>query len=373
VYYLLGGKKEQLAVYHGQETDTSLLCIGQEGAEVYLYPAEYLSYGVGGTASIKQVPGASKEYRIADHLGSLRVALTSLGSSGYDYDPWGKALASGPERKGFIDKEKDRESGLGNFGVRLKSDWRFLSGDVLWEKYYGWSPYAYAQQDPLILQDPSGLTVCEDDLIDDQEHTDHTQQLISDLSCIIGVTLVRQNGYLQPDWRFGINGGSGTAREAVLAAINSSEDVRIQLKSERGSSQPNIMPNTVYLDNDQINSFIHGTVGLDPITMGWGMVAIHELFHTRALGDLSDPPPGKVPGPLGDAEAKCNVIRCELGEDLGQRYTYLHYILKGDDIFGYFPFTASAASALSMGVKPSSGYVKFAIPQKDSIKTHANK
>ena len=49
------------------------------------------------------------------------------------------------ERLGYIDKEKDRESKLGDHGVR-KYDYkigRFTSVDPLWEKYVGWTGYQY--------------------------------------------------------------------------------------------------------------------------------------------------------------------------------------------------------------------------------------
>jgi RHS repeat-associated protein len=64
-----------------------------------------------------------------------------------------------PPRKGFIDKEKDKESGDHNFGVRKYGDGRFTSIDPLWEKYRSWSPYHYCRNNPLIAVDPSGFVV----------------------------------------------------------------------------------------------------------------------------------------------------------------------------------------------------------------------
>jgi RHS repeat-associated protein len=48
-------------------------------------------------------------------------------------------------------KEQDYESRLADHGVR-KYDYdigRFTSTDVLFEKYYGWSPYQYSANNPL--------------------------------------------------------------------------------------------------------------------------------------------------------------------------------------------------------------------------------
>ena len=64
-------------------------------------------------------------------------------------------------RKTYIDKERDDESYLGDFGVR-KYDYaagRFTSPDMLWEKYMGWSPYNYCGNNPINASDASGLAL----------------------------------------------------------------------------------------------------------------------------------------------------------------------------------------------------------------------
>jgi len=79
----------------------------------------------------------------------------------YDYEPFGKvSWQSGPSKRlGFIDKEKDKESSLGDFGVRKYDDviGRFTSIDPLWEKYRSLTPYQYCRNNPLNLVDPSGM------------------------------------------------------------------------------------------------------------------------------------------------------------------------------------------------------------------------
>ncbi|MCE2503118.1 MAG: RHS repeat-associated core domain-containing protein, partial [Chlorobi bacterium] len=76
----------------------------------------------------------------------------------WDYEPYGKAVAGVPPRKGFIDREKDKESNLSDFGVRKYDDeiGRFTSPDPLWEEYRGWSPYQYLLNNPILLIDPDG-------------------------------------------------------------------------------------------------------------------------------------------------------------------------------------------------------------------------
>lgn len=61
----------------------------------------------------------------------------------------------------WIGKEKDKENGLGDHGVR-KYEYetgRFTSIDPLWNKYYGWTPYQYSLNSPIELVDVNGLVV----------------------------------------------------------------------------------------------------------------------------------------------------------------------------------------------------------------------
>ena len=80
VYYLLGGSKDQLAVWHGQQI-TSPFCDTVRRRNVFLYPTEYITNGIGWNGVHEDItpiitkPDGSKEYRISDHLASLRVSL----------------------------------------------------------------------------------------------------------------------------------------------------------------------------------------------------------------------------------------------------------------------------------------------------------
>ena len=158
-YYLLGGNKQQLAVYNGRETNRSD-CYSS-GHRVDFFASEYLTYGNGSTPLITTRPSGVKEYLVTDHLGSTRAAVNGSGTviNITDYEPFGKPLAGLSPRTGYIGKEKDYESDLADHGVR-KYDYDagiFRSIDPLWEKYRGWSPYQYSHNDPLRRLDPSGL------------------------------------------------------------------------------------------------------------------------------------------------------------------------------------------------------------------------
>lgn len=164
VYYLLGGDK-QLAVYHGQQVDSTQTRCGDAGKNrVYIYPWEYISYGAGSSGLLITRPTGRREYKLVDHLGSTRAVLDQSGAvvGRYDNTPFGEPLAvvGTDTRKGFIDKEVDGETENGNFGVRQYDAARgsFGSIDPLWEKFPGQSPYGYSYNNPLRVKDPTGKT-----------------------------------------------------------------------------------------------------------------------------------------------------------------------------------------------------------------------
>ena len=162
-YYLLDGRSRQFAVWNGQQTSDPMLCpttpIAPGTSTRFMYATEYLAFGVGNTADVVIAPDAIKTYKVSDHLGSTRAEIVEGGvMQNWDYEPYGGAVAGDPPRKGFIDREEDKESALGDFGVRKYDEdiGRFLSVDPLWEKYRAWSPYQYSVNNPALFIDPSG-------------------------------------------------------------------------------------------------------------------------------------------------------------------------------------------------------------------------
>jgi hypothetical protein len=71
-----------------------------------------------GIANVLTMPTGSREYAIADHLGSTRVMLDSMGGtiSANNYEPFGnpQVVTGATPRQSFIDKEQDRENALDN-------------------------------------------------------------------------------------------------------------------------------------------------------------------------------------------------------------------------------------------------------------------
>jgi RHS repeat-associated protein len=115
--------------------------------------------------SYKYIDGVwKKHYKVYDYLGSLRFTIgEDKALLNYkQYEPYGETMLDtfGLTRQSYIGKEKEPENNLGDHGVR-KYDYetgRFNSIDPLFEKYYGWSPYQYSMNNPIIFTDPSGLS-----------------------------------------------------------------------------------------------------------------------------------------------------------------------------------------------------------------------
>jgi hypothetical protein len=137
----LGNDNRQLAVYNG----FSDICFGFD--EKYLYASKYLTYGIGREPALAMDYDGGIKYYVCDHLGSVRTIFDKDGNmlSDHEYEPFGNEFFDTKEdnRLSWIGKERDKESLLGDFGVRIYdflSRW-FSSIDLLWEKYYEWTPY----------------------------------------------------------------------------------------------------------------------------------------------------------------------------------------------------------------------------------------
>ncbi|MBK7186054.1 MAG: hypothetical protein IPH85_09015 [Ignavibacteria bacterium] len=159
-YTLLGADAKQLATYNGVQ---GTFC-GQFANSVWMWPAEYNTYGPAQTRIITRPQGA-KEYPIADHLGSTRLTLSQTGAvlQRLDYEPFGAELneAGDGARTSYIGREKDNESDLGFYGVRMYEPeyGRFMSVDPLWGIYRSLHPYQYSMNSPISFFDYGGLLV----------------------------------------------------------------------------------------------------------------------------------------------------------------------------------------------------------------------
>ena len=100
---------------------------------------------------------------MADAAGAV-IEAEAYDAMGVVLDGRGKAQASGPARPGFTGKERlhdfggGRFAGLDDFGARAYAPafGRWLQVDPLAKSMPGWSPYAYAFNNPIGFTDPDG-------------------------------------------------------------------------------------------------------------------------------------------------------------------------------------------------------------------------
>ena len=117
--------------------------------------------------------------------------------------------------------------------------------------------------------------------------------------------------------------GSETARRMMINLIDNTDIVNVSQVKNGNSSNAPFGENQINLDFSEIEGFIKGVRGgLNPETMGYGMVFLHEFSHTVLGGSMKDNYEGDNPG---DVVNKMNQIRTELnvlGGNYGQRMAY---------------------------------------------------
>ncbi|WP_369185833.1 RHS repeat-associated core domain-containing protein [Streptomyces sp. Y1] len=119
----------------------------------------------GGTTLVRQ--GGKSTYQIADHHGTGILALdgTTLTETRRPSDPFGNPRGTQPTTwagdHGFVGGTKDDATGLTNLGAReyQPTTGRFLNSDPVIDlaSPQQWNAYAYSNNSPVNLSDPSGL------------------------------------------------------------------------------------------------------------------------------------------------------------------------------------------------------------------------
>jgi RHS repeat-associated protein len=108
-------------------------------------------------------------YYLKDHIGNHRIVMNSAGTvvqatnyypSGTTMADYPRATTQGVQPYKFGGKELDRKDNLNFYDYEARAYdpalMRFTSTDPMMEKYYGWSPYAYCANNPMMFIDPDG-------------------------------------------------------------------------------------------------------------------------------------------------------------------------------------------------------------------------
>lgn len=218
---------------------------------------------------------------------------------------------------------------------------RFTTQDRFSEKYFDFSPYQYAANNPVLFVDVNGDSVSFTliKIYDKTKGTNVTQQLVDELNDITGLSLSvdedtgwltyekNEDGSAVVSNEDGVNFGSETARNELINAIDGDDIVSTSI-SPRSMTAGNF----IGLSPEQINSFVEGTpLELNKGTLGLGMTFLHEYKHTDAGGGLKDPSDRSDTKSTGDVVDAVNIYRNELDQNpttkgSGQYGQRLHYI-----------------------------------------------
>ena len=232
-YYLRGPGDNVLAEY-----------IGQSLSAKYVYA---------GSRRIARIAGDSASYYLADHLGSTRSLVGDEGivTAAYDYWPYGKVLASsgtGSTHFRFTGHERDAESGLDYMPARSYAYevGRFLRPDPMQDARPWISPYSYAQNNPLIRVDPTGL-------LDWVQRSDGTIEWDENVTSADDADLVEGETYLGRN----VIVATHNRDENLVEPINSAK-FDVYLDSNKKGPSATIMGNTVPADVERYGTMAEG-------------------------------------------------------------------------------------------------------------------
>ena len=257
-----------------------------------------------------------------------------------------RAFDTEREKYKFTSKERDDESSYDYFGARyyMSRIGRWGSVDVFQDNYISYSPYNYVTNNPIAFIDPNGFLVWWG--VDQV----YSEEFLNQLRGITGLDLyISEGGYLEYNKNWVIIGGSITARDYLIKAIDDPKKTleiytRTFLNGEFLKSKGELGGTIINVNPVEVEKFTKGVRGnLDPLSLSWGMDCFHEIMHT-SFGLSIDHDDAKNFGDRGAVVDEVNKIRKDIG--MPERLSYGPFIIPIWDRFGniiigkerYLPF-----------------------------------
>ncbi|MDB5014383.1 MAG: hypothetical protein JWQ25_2585 [Daejeonella sp.] len=198
----------------------------------FVYENSTLSYFPTADGRVR-ASGSKFEYFIKDHLGNVRVSFEDNGSGVAKIVQENQYYAFGMTMKGIVNRTSvptAQNKQLFNAGSELQDDLgdetystffreydpvigRFNAIDPMVDNYGSWTPYNFAFNDPLGINDPMGA-----------EGTSHQDEPMYSDEYYAYYNRAYSDGYLDPGermWLNGINGGDGPSDPAMKAQYES--------------------------------------------------------------------------------------------------------------------------------------------------------